>query len=133
MKKLFISLLVTCTISSSLAGDFREYAVTSGAVSPIVITTFHPVAGVVSAYSVLYTAIFAIQSYNYEGLSNDSIEVLAGSIELEDSAALTMLKEDILENKVAIEAELQANDIDLTVEELTDEEIAQLALASSIQ
>ena len=81
----------------------------------------------------LYTAIFGMQFYNYEGLSNDSIEVLAGSIELEDSAALSLFKEDILENKEAIEAEFQANNIDLTVEELTDEEIAQLVLATSNQ
>ena len=74
-----------------------------------------------------------MQFYNYEGLSNDSIEVLAGSIELEDSAALSLFKEDILENKEAIEAEFQANNIDLTVEELTDEEIAQLVLATSNQ
>ena len=133
MKKLFISLLLTCTVSSSLAGDYEEYALTSGAVSPVVITTFNPVAGVVSSYSVLYTAIFGMQFYNYEGLSNDSIEVLAGSIELEESAALSMFKEDILENKEAIEAEFQANNIDLTVEELTDEEIAQLVLATSNQ
>ena len=133
MKKLMISLLLSSTITSSFANDIGKYAGPTTAASPIVITTFNPAAGVVSASSIVFSIFYAMGAVHYEGLNNDALEVLAGSIELEDSPALSMFKEDILGNKEAVESELQANKIDLTVEELTDEEIAQLALASQIQ
>ncbi|MBC77005.1 MAG: hypothetical protein CME64_13410 [Halobacteriovoraceae bacterium] len=132
MKKLIISLFIASSIGSSFANDIGRYAGPTTAASPIVITTFNPVAGVISASSIAFSIFYAMGAVHYEGLNSDAIEVLAGSIELEDSAALSMFKEDILSNKVAVESELQANDIDLAVEELTDEEIAQLAIASSV-
>lgn len=137
MKKLITTFLLTCSITSSFAINFDDAKAIGSMVSTTaspVITTVNPIAGIL-----VYTTghyFFAEMFENaprYEGLDNDAIEVLAGSIGVEDSLSLTMFREDILENKEAIEAEFQANDIDLSVEELTDEEIAQLALSSTVQ
>ena len=135
MKKLFFSFFIASSISSSFAsmdaGDYVRFSTSAGVATTLVA---NPMIGVAVGMSSIAVMLPVLNSVGlYQGLDNDAVDVLAGSIKLEDSAALSMFKEDILENKEAIEAEFQANKIDLTVEELTDEEIAQLAIASSIK
>ena len=133
MKKLITTVLLTCSISSSFGATIKqmlEHGASLSSYASPVISTFNPIAGVLVSSTGI--TIADRMMHNYEGLENDAVEVLAGSIGVEDSLSLTLFKEDLHINKDVIDAEFKANGIDLTVEELTDEEVAQLALASSI-
>ena len=132
MKKLVTSLLLTCAVSSSFAAsDLEQMSITGSTFVGPFLSLIHPLAG----GAVFSTAVYAFEkvSFRYEGLENDAIEVLAGSIELEESMGLTMFKEDVIANKATVEAGLKADNINVEVEDLTDVELAQLALAFSVQ
>lgn len=136
MKNLITALVLGCSITSSFAFN-DETKVASSMVSTVAspfVSTVNPIAGALVSSTSIYWIVDVFERMpRYEGLDNDAIEVLAGSIELEDSLSLTMFKEDLHNNKEVLEAKFQANDINLTVEELTAEEIAQLALSSTVQ
>ncbi|MCO4755806.1 MAG: hypothetical protein KC478_15095 [Bacteriovoracaceae bacterium] len=132
MKKLVTSLLLTFAVSSSFAAsDLEKMVLTGSTFAGPFLSLIHPLAG----GAVLTTAVYAFDEvgFKYEGLENDAIEVLAGSIELEESLVLTMFKEDVIANKATVEAGLKADNINVEVEDLTDVELAQLALAFSVQ
>ncbi|MCO4753818.1 MAG: hypothetical protein KC478_05025 [Bacteriovoracaceae bacterium] len=92
------------------------------------------IGGVVFSTAYLATYAFSDENYNYEGLSEESLEVLAGQRTLEEQPNLSLLKDDLLRNQNQIELNIfnqTGKDIDLST--LSDEELARMALTISIQ
>ena len=118
MKNLITALVLGCSITSSFAFN-DETKVASSMVSTVAspfVSTVNPIAGALVSSTSIYWIVDVFERMpRYEGLENDAIEVLAGSIELEESLSLTMFKEDLHNNKEVLEAKFQANDINLTV------------------
>lgn len=72
-----------------------------------------------------------VKPLNYEGLSSDAIDVLGGAIELEESAALSLFKEDLLRDQKAVESVFEEHGLEVDLEQISDQELAELALATS--
>ncbi len=106
----------------------------AGATSVIAVTAVEGVVigGAVFSTAYLATIAFSDENYNYEGLSEESLEVLAGQRTLEEQPNLSLLKEDLLRNQNQIEQNIfdqTGRDIDLN--SLSDEKIAKMALIIS--
>ncbi|MBC76321.1 MAG: hypothetical protein CME64_09925 [Halobacteriovoraceae bacterium] len=68
----------------------------------------------------------------YQGLDNDSVEVLAGSAEIDDLPAISQFKEDLIANSETIEQKVfEETGEEVSIQDLSDEDIATLALHAS--
>lgn len=65
-------------------------------------------------------------SFLYEGLGNESIEVLSSGVSIEDLPSLSMFKQDLLGNPEALEESFKEQGIDVRIEDLSDEDIAYI-------
>tara|TARA_Y100000780_G_scaffold226709_2_gene241328 strand:+ start:7711 stop:8160 length:450 start_codon:yes stop_codon:yes gene_type:complete len=146
MKKLIMPLILAATLTSTtasaseggtledFANSFENAASTSVAGQFAVTATigiFYPVPALLSVSSYFVLAGMPDPSY-YEGLAEDSIEVLAGNSSVEDSLSLSMFKEDLLNHQEAVEAKFQEEGFNMNLEQISDEELAELALATSM-
>lgn len=146
MKKLITPFVLAATLTSmtvsaseggsleDLANSFENAAHTVTTAQFAVTATigiFYPVPALLSVSSYFVLAGMPDSSY-YEGLSEDSIEVLAGNSSVEDSLSLSMFKEDLLNNQEAVEAKFEENGLKVDLEQISDEELAEIALATSM-
>ncbi|MBC76398.1 MAG: hypothetical protein CME64_10325 [Halobacteriovoraceae bacterium] len=137
MKKLIMPLLLATTLTSTTASarhggswDDLAYSVFGGVAVTATAATFYPVPVLASVTS-WYVYSFITEPRYYEGLAEDSIEVLAGNSSVEDSLSLSMFKEDLLNHQEAVEAKFAEHGLDVDLEQISDEELAELALATA--
>lgn len=65
----------------------------------------------------------------YQGLDNDSVDVLAGNAKVNELPAISMFKEDLIANSETIEQKVfEETGEELSIQDLSDEDIASLAL-----
>ena len=139
MKKLIMPLILASTLTSTSAsasgcGEGCEgifYSAVGGVAVTATAATFYPVP-VLASVSSWYLYAFITEPGYYEGLSKDSIEVLAGNSSVEDSLSLSIFKEDLLNNQEAVEAKFEENGLKVDLEQISDEELAEIALATSM-
>lgn len=102
-----------------------------GVASGLHVTTVNPLAGIVIISSVAY---FFKDDLFYEGLQNESIEVLAGQYSLNEQPALSEFKEKLVNESELIEEDIFINSGEVVnIGEWSDEDISRVALALSIQ
>lgn len=102
-----------------------------GVASGLHVTTVNPLAGIVIISSVAY---FFKDDLFYEGLQNESIEVLAGQYSLNEQPALSEFKEKLVNESELIEEDIFINSGEVVnIGEWSDEDISRVALAISIQ
>ncbi|MCO4756126.1 MAG: hypothetical protein KC478_16715 [Bacteriovoracaceae bacterium] len=143
MRKLINTILLGSTlITMNASANLDQYEDVEGyliggslTTSAGIVSSLHGLAAGALSYTggavLLSATVLALQEYHsYEGLDQDSIEVLAGQADLEDQAALSLFKEDVLANQVEIEAAVLAESgeqIDLST--LSDADFSKLALS----
>ncbi|MCO4753232.1 MAG: hypothetical protein KC478_02065 [Bacteriovoracaceae bacterium] len=142
MKKTLSTILLASTLYSLNASavrignsDMQWLSIAGSAAGTVVgISTGAGFAAGAGAAAVTTTIVVLIadQGRYYEGLQNDSIEVLAGQAELEDQPALSLLKEDLLADQDLVEAEvLEATGESIDLASFSDKEFAILGLQVS--
>ena len=86
-------------------------------------------AGSLILAAVMSTIYVGGNSAYYQGLDNDSVEVLAGNAKVDDLPAISIFKEDLTANSDTIEQKIfEETGEEYSIEELSDEDIATLAL-----
>ncbi|MBG60765.1 MAG: hypothetical protein CME67_03980 [Halobacteriovoraceae bacterium] len=137
MKNLFNTLVLGITLFGASAQansikDLESVFYTSIGVATTAGTgaVFYPIPA--SLTIVAFTLVDRyIMPLNYEGLSSDAIEVLGGAIELEESPALSLFKEDLFNNQMAVEGVFEEHGLEVDLEQISDEKLAELALATT--
>lgn len=141
MKKTLSTVLLATTLFSLQASAYRIKREAGPAISAAgssvgtilgVSTGAGFLAGAGAAAVTVTFASVIFDANNYEGLDQESVEVLAGQAELEDQPALSLFKEDVLMAGAEIEEHVFAQtgeSIDL--QSLSDEDFAILGLQVS--
>lgn len=137
MKKLISTILLGSTlITFNTSANEREGMLFGlGTVTGAsIVSSVHGLAAGALSYTGAATYLFIREGFHYQGLDQESIEVLAGQADLKDQAALSLFKDDVLANQSEIEAEILAEtgeEIDLNY--LSDTDFAKIALNLSAQ
>ena len=137
MKKLInVILLGSTLISLNASANEREGMLLGmGTVTGAgIVSTVHGLAAGALSYTGAATYLYIREGFYYEGLDQESIEVLAGQADLEDQAALSLFKEDVLANQSEIEATILAESgEEINLNNLSDTDFAKIALNFSAQ
>lgn len=136
IKTLFAGIFIVFGLVGNVHARENESAMSTtliikGVASGLHITTINPIAGLAILSSVAY---FFKDDLFYEGLQNESIEVLAGQYTLDEQPALSEFKEKLVNESKLIEEDIFMNSGEVVnISEWTDEDISRVALALSIQ